>query len=105
MSQADKLRLDAIRNTIFDIHNSATGVGENTRKFYGFLEIHAIHMQVMEKVSMPRSLIVPAHDTERHDGAPILDQHTWNNGVHRTFAGSDAIGMSRICPETHPPVL
>ena len=50
-------------------------------------------------------LIMPAHHSERHDRAPVFDQHPRNDRVERPLARRDRIRMSRDRPETGAAVV
>ena len=58
--------------------------GKGAGCIQSLLGIHAIVDHVGNHMGMTHRLIGAAHDTERHDGAALLDKHCGDDGVERT---------------------
>src|SRR5690242_8624130 len=69
-------------------------MGEAARCFGGLLRVHSAVEHAVEKMGLPNSLIMAAHNAEGHDCTTVLAQHAGNDRVQRPLPGRDCVRMA-----------
>src|SRR5262245_44875628 len=91
----------------FERENAVASPGFETKAgtVEGFLRVKIIIEHCADDLEMSLGLHKTAHDTKTRPQLTIFDGHTRNNGVIRTFAASQRIGVRRIKAETCAAIL